>query len=223
METVLYHYWLSSSSWRVRWALAIKGVPFRSEIIDLRAGEQQKEAHRARNPLGYVPTLHIDGKDLGESVAIIEYLEARFPAPALYPRDPWVAARVRQFVELINSGVQPMQNLEVLKRISPEMAGQREWAAHFNARGMAACERLLTSFQAEGLRTNSQFVVGDTLTAADLFLVPQVFSARRYSVDVTPYVHVLAAEKAALANEHAQGALPENQPGAPFRDPAPTK
>src|SRR5947208_539183 len=142
METILYHYWLSSSSWRVRWALAIKGVPYRSEMIDLRAGEQHRPEHRARNPLGYVPTLRIDGHTLGESVAIIEYLDERFPDPPLYPRDPWRRARVRQLVELVNSGIQPMQNLTVLQRISPDRAAQTEWARHFNERGMAACESL---------------------------------------------------------------------------------
>src|SRR5437773_93893 len=117
-RAVLYHFWLSSSSWRVRWALAFKGVPFRSVMIDLRAGEQHRPEHRARNPLGYVPTLEIDGRTLGESVAILEYLEERFPDPPLYPRDPWLRARVRQVVELVNSGVQPLQNLLVLQRVS---------------------------------------------------------------------------------------------------------
>src|SRR5262249_36235193 len=108
MRPTLYHYWRSSASWRVRWALAIKGVAFESVPIDLRTGEQCTAEHRARNPIGHVPALVIDGRALAESVAILEYLEETIPQPALYPRDPWARARTRQLVELINSGVQPM-------------------------------------------------------------------------------------------------------------------
>ena len=212
METTLYHFWRSSASWRVRWALAIKGIPFTSAIVDLAAGEHKGDAHRGRNPVGHVPALFIDGHWIAESVAILEYLEETRPEPALYPKDALGRARVRQLVELVVSGVQPLQNLTVLGKVSSEGPAQREWAAFFNARGLEAYERLLERFSAE---LPGRFSYGDRLTAADLCLVPQVYSARRFGVDLTPYPRVLAAEAAALSDPHASGALPENQPGAP--------
>jgi maleylacetoacetate isomerase len=218
MRPTLFHYWRSSSSWRVRWALAIKGVAFESVVVDLLAGEQKSDAHRARNPVGHIPTLHVDGRYLSESVAILEYLEETIPDPPLYPRDAWGRARVRQLVELVNAGVQPLQNLIVLRRHAEDAAGQKAWAAFFNERGLAAYEATLAQLDAErggGAAAGGRFSFGDALTAADLCLVPQVYSARRFGVDVARFPRVLAAEQAALATEHARGALPENQPGAP--------
>ena len=209
----LYHYWRSSSSWRVRWALAIKGIEFASVPVNLLENEQNSEAHRARNPAGYVPTLEIDGHLLTESVAILEYLEETRPSPALYPREALWRARVRQVCESINAGVQPLQNLGVLKRHSSEPAEQKRWAAHFNERGLQVIEALLLRSDAERGHVG-RFAIGDDLTAADLYIVPQVYSARRFGVDVTLFPRVIAAETAALASEHARAALPENQPGA---------
>lgn len=214
MRPVLYHYWRSSSSWRVRWALAIKRVDFESVAVNLLAGEQLSDEHRARNPMGHVPALALDGGVLAESVAIIEYLDETVPSPALFPRDPWRRARVRQLVELVNSGVQPLQNLAVLRRHSGDAEEQGAWARHFNERGLAAYERVLEFIEREQ-GGPGRFSVGDELTAADLFLVPQMYSARRFGVDVSAFPRCLAVERAALATEFAAGALPENQPGAP--------
>jgi maleylacetoacetate isomerase len=209
----LYHYWRSSASWRVRWALAIKGVAFEAVGIDLVAGEQSTTAHQARNPIGRVPALVLeDGRSLGESVAILEWLEETIPAPALYPEDAWQRARTRQLVEIINAAVQPLQNISVLRRLSPENPVQRAWAAHFNELGLAAYEALLVQIALEG-GGNGPFSIGDALTAADIFLVPQVYSARRFHVDVSRFPRVLAAEEAARATAHAEAARPENQPG----------
>ena len=108
--TVLYHYWRSSSSWRVRWALIEKGIPFRAAAVDLLKGEQRSLAHRARSPLAMVPVLHIDGIDLAESVAILEYLEETHPSLALAPATPLLRARMRQLVQIIAADTQPLQN-----------------------------------------------------------------------------------------------------------------
>ena len=215
MRPILYQFWISSSSWRVRWALAIKHIAFDSVEVDLRVGAQRSPEHLRRNAMGYVPTLAIDGRVLGESVAIIEYLDETVPEPPLYPRDPWARARVRQVVELVNSGVQPMQNLAVQRRHSDDERAQHEWARHFNERGMVGLEGLLTMIAADGF--GGRFAVGDSLGAADLFLVPQVASARRFGVDMTRFPRVLAVEQAALATEHAEAASPMRQPGAPTR------
>lgn len=205
----LLHYWRSSASWRVRWALAHKGIAFRHETVDLLQREQRGDAYRAQNPIGHVPTLVLpDGRRLSESVAILEFLEETHPSPPLYPTDPWQRACVRQLVEVVNAGIQPLQNLIVLDRHAEDPASRTEWAAFFNARGLAALEALCLRFDAE-LGKRGRFAFGDTLTAADLFLVPQVYSARRFGVDLTPFPRIVEAETAALETPHAEGARPE--------------
>jgi maleylacetoacetate isomerase len=208
----LYQFWRSSASWRVRWALAIKGIPFESQWVDLFAREQRDDPHRVRNPIGHVPVLEVEGRFLGESMAILEWLEETRPTPALFPADPWGRARVRQLCELVNAGIQPLQNLAVLDHVAAEGPARQAFAAHWNRRGLTALEGLLQRWEAE---RPTAFCWGDGLTAADLFLVPQVYNARRFGVDVSPFPRVLAAEAAALATPHARGAVPEQQPSAP--------
>jgi maleylacetoacetate isomerase len=214
MQATLYQFWRSSASWRVRWALAVKGVRFTSISVDLSQGAQFEGAHVEKSPMARVPVLVVDGRSLVESVAILEYLEETIGTPRLYPQDPWLRARVRQVVEVINAGIQPLQNLAVLARHSEDREQQRAFAKHFNQKGLAAVERMLADIAKEHPGPG-RFAVGDTLTAADLFLVPQVEAARRYGADPSALPRVLAAEAAALATEHAEGALPKNQPGAP--------
>jgi maleylacetoacetate isomerase len=214
METTLYQYWRSSASWRVRWALAVKGVPFTSVPVDILHGEQIGAEHKARNPMGHVPALFIDGRTLAESVAIIEYLEETRPEAPLYPKDHGARARVRQLVELVNAGIQPLQNLVVMARHSSDAEEQRAFARHFNVRGLTACEALLATI-ADEIPGEGGFAVGGALTAADIFLVPQIATARRFGVELSAFPRLLAVEAAAMATDHAKGALPENQPGAP--------
>ena len=211
---ILYQYWLSSSSWRVRWALRIKGLEFEQLSIDLRAGAQLAPGHKARNPMGYVPAVVVDGRCLGESVAILEWLEETHPTPPLYPNDPWLRARTRQLVELVNAGTQPLQNLTVVNRHTEDKDARKAWMAHFNARGLEAFNGVVGLVDRE-LGRVGKFCVGDSLTAADLYLVPQLASARRFDVNVAQWPRLLAAESAALATPHANAALPENQPDAP--------
>jgi maleylacetoacetate isomerase len=212
-RTILYTFWQSSASWRVRWALAIKGVAFEPVTIDLGAGAQRSAEHLERNPMGRVPVLVIDGHTIGESVAILEYLEETRPEPALYPRDPYQRARVRQVVETVNAAIQPFQNTRAFERAGADAATQRHYAHHFNAVGMQALERLLDEIARE--LGHGRHAVGDALTAADVFVVPQVAGARRFGVDVSGFPRLLAVEAAALATEHARAARPEHQPDAP--------
>ncbi len=203
MKPVFYQYWRSSSSWRVRWALRLKGVAHEVVAVDLLAGEQGAEAHRARNPLGMVPVLQIGDVFLGESVAIVEYLEEVYPDPALLPRDALGRARVRQLVEIINAGTQPIQNLSVLRRASADQDGQRDWAQHFIVRGLSAYEALA------GDRGYSH---GDALSMADLFLVPQCHNARRFGLDVARWPRIARIEATCLATPEAQATSPDQQP-----------
>jgi maleylacetoacetate isomerase len=205
---VLYGYFRSSSSYRVRLALAAKAVAYESVAVNLLAGEQRGEEHARRSPTGYVPCLLVDGRPFVESVAIIELLDELFPSPPLYPKDPLARARVRAMVEVVNSGIQPFQNLAVLARVSSDPAVRKEWAAHYNARGLASLARMVDE------RVGGPFCDGDRLSAADLMLVPQLYSARRFGVDVAAWPRLLAAEAATLALPGMTEATPEKQPDA---------
>jgi maleylacetoacetate isomerase len=203
----LFHYWRSSSSWRVRWALAHKNVAYESHAVDLLKGAQRDAEYVTRSPMGLVPCLMVDQRPLTESVAIIEWLEDSHPGPALYPRDPWARARTRQLVELVNSGTQPLQNLSVNHYVSSDRDKQAEWARHWITRGLTAIERELELLASEGL--SGRFAVGDALTAADLFLCPQLYNARRFNVDLTVFPRARAAEEAALATDSARASHPD--------------
>ena len=209
---LLYSYWRSSSSFRVRFALAAKKLPFEMVTVNLLAGEQNSAEHIARSPTGHVPCLVVDGRPMIESVAIIELLEDLFPEPALYPKDPWAKAQVRVLVEIVNAGIQPLQNLKVMARVSTDPAARKEWGAHFNAKGLAAFESMLEIYSKEGIR--GKYTYGDSLTAADIFLLPQVYSAKRFDVDVTKFPRVHAVSEALMELDAAKAAVPENQPDA---------
>jgi len=143
---ILYDYWRSSSGWRVRTALHFKGIPFERRVINLspNAGEQHTPEFRALNPSGQVPVLIPDegARPIAQSMAILAYLEERFPTPPLLPPldDPWRRARARQLAEIVNSGIQPYQNLAGLTRLKELGVDANAWARECNARGLAALE-----------------------------------------------------------------------------------
>ena len=208
-DIVLYTYWRSSSSYRVRFALAAKNLPYTSVPVNLLQGHHELAEHKARSPTGYVPCLFVDGRPAVESVAIIELLDELFPARPLYPRDPWGRAGVRALVEIINAGIQPLQNLNVLARVSTEPGPRKAWSQHFISRGLSAFEALMAGHEARGI--SGKFAYGETLTAADCFLVPQLYNAQRFGVDLTLFPRAVAAAETALATDAAQAALPERQ------------
>jgi maleylacetoacetate isomerase len=209
---ILYNYWRSSSSHRVRIALALKGIAYEYVAVNLLEGENTSDAHRSRSPTAYVPCLTIDGVAYVESVAIVELLEERFPAPPLYPRDAHGRARVRALVEIVNSGIQPMQNTSVLRFLSPDADVQKKWVQHFVGRGLASLEAALAIVEGEGVR--GPFAYGETPTAADVFLVPQVVAAQRFHVDLAPHARVVRAFQAAMQVDAFQSAAPASQPDA---------
>ncbi len=211
-ELILYNYWRSSSSHRVRIALALKGLAYRYEAVNLRTDEQSSETHRSRSPTGFVPCLVVDGVTYVESVAIVELLDERFPAPPLLPGDGHARARVRALVEMVNSGIQPFQNLGVLKHVSPNPEVQRAWAQHFIGKGLRAFEAAMQTHEREG--TAGPYAYGDAPTMADVFLVPQVLGAQRFKVDLAQYPRVGRAFDAAMNLEAFQRAAPERQPDA---------
>ncbi|HEX5659036.1 MAG TPA: maleylacetoacetate isomerase [Polyangiales bacterium] len=210
----LYSYWRSSSAYRVRIVLALKAVPYEYVAVNLLPTicEQRSEAFAAINPMQQVPTLEwTDGSRLTQSVAIVELLDELHPEPPLLPKQPLLRARVREIVELINSGIQPLQNtatLAELRRLGGEDAA-RSWAASALAQGLAALEARAQP---------GRFLVGDAPSLADVFLVPQLYNARRFGLALEAYPRLLAAEVAANALPAFQRARPEAQPDAPLED-----
>lgn len=202
----LYHFFASSTSWRVRWALALKGLAYEARHVDLVRNEHLTPDNFARNPIGHVPTLVHRGRALTESIAICEYLDEAFEGgPPLLPREPWARARARQIVETINAGTQPLVNLVVRRRLGDE-AAQKPWLAWALGRGLGACEALVGAARAEGF--GGPFALGPEPTLPDVCIVPQLFSARRFGVDLSPYPALVALEAAALATDACAAASP---------------
>ncbi|HEX4445609.1 MAG TPA: maleylacetoacetate isomerase [Polyangiaceae bacterium] len=213
MRLTLYSWWRSSCSHRVRIALALKELEYEYVSVRIPAAEGPAgEAHRARSPTGYVPCLVVDDVAYVESVAIIELLEERFPRPPLYPGDAHARARIRALVEIVNSGIQPLQNTsiqaEVVRATGDGEAAPR-WAKTLVARGLGALERAMEGNAREGV--TGPYAYGTTPTAADAFLVPQVVSAKRFRVPLEPYARVSAAYEEASRLDAFRRAAPENQ------------
>jgi maleylpyruvate isomerase len=207
---ILYDYWRSSSAWRVRIALHWKQIPFERRVVNLikDGGEQHAADFATLNPLRQVPVLVTDeGRTIAQSMAIIGYLEERFPSPALLPADPWLRARARQLAEMVNSGTQPLQNLSVLDHVQAGGLDRNEWARHFIARGLGALE-------AAARETARPFLTGDAVTVADVYLIPQLYNARRWNVDLSPLPTLLRAEAAAAALPAFAAAYPDAQSDA---------
>ncbi len=194
----LYHYWRSSCSWRVRAALAAKNLDVELELVDIsRAGMAQDEPdYKSRNPMKQVPTLVVsDGatpRYLGQSMAIIEYLEEQHPEPALLPSDPWQRARARQIAEMVNAGIQPLQNIRVLERVDERGSDSRSWAVGAIERGLQAIESLIAD-------TSGTYCLGDSFGLADIFVYPQIYNAQGFSMslDSMPKLAGIAANCAA--------------------------
>jgi maleylpyruvate isomerase len=215
----LYTYWRANSPWRVRIALAWKAVPHEVVTIDLGAGQQRGDDFRDLSLAEQVPVLELDerGPDgrprrITQSMAIIEFLEERFPTPPLLPVDPWLRARARQLAEIVNSGIQPHQNLGTTTKLA-EVGGDRaRWLAHFIPRGLAVLERAAAE-------TAGTFLVGDAVSIADVFLIPQLYAARRFSVDLAPYPTLVRVEAACAALPAFRDAHADAQPDAPAGGP----
>jgi maleylpyruvate isomerase len=217
VTTALYSFWRSSSAWRVRIGLGLKGVPHELRPVNLAKGEQFEDPHRARSPLGQVPVLEVEegGRTLRlvQSMAILEWLDERYPDPPLLPPDRDGRARVRALAEHVNSGIQPLQNAIVLRMLREKLPGwEREWARLHIARGLEGLERAVADGGA------GRFCHGDAPGLADCYLVPQLYNARRYGVDVAPFATLLRVEEACAALPAFAAAHPDRQPDAPPPD-----
>lgn len=209
----LYNYWRSGPSYRVRIALALKGLAYRYVSVDLRAGAQGDPANAARNPQRLAPTLELaDGTFLTQSPAILEYLEEAYPAPALLPQAPEARARVRAMGALIACDIHPLHNLRVFQYLASafgaEQPAQAAWARRWIEEGLEALEALA------GQAPEGPFLWGEAPMLADCHLIPQLFSARRFGAELARFPRLLAIEAAALAHPAFAAAHPARQPDA---------
>lgn len=207
----LHGYFRSSAAYRVRIALNLKVLRADHIPHHLRKGEQREPAYLALNPQGLVPTLLTDDNTgLTQSLAIIEWLDEKFPKPRLLPKDPDRRAQVRAFSMVLACDTHPVQNIRVLEKLRQLGLSEQqvtEWAAWANREGLAACESLIRGEE-------GPFCYGPTPTLADLCLVPQLGNARRFGVDVHKFPRLLQAEATAKSLKAFADAAPERQPDA---------
>lgn len=203
-EVVLHDYWRSSAAYRVRIALNLKGVAYRAVEVDLVAGDQRGDDYRALNPLGLIPLLEIDGHRISQSLAIIDYLDARFPEPRLLPADPAVRALTWARALTIAAEVHPLQNLRVQQYLRHEMGEDKAaidgWLQRWLGDGLAALE---ASAPESGL------LGGSAPDLADVCLVPQMFSARRFGVPVDAYPRLVRIDAELNALPAVAAAAPD--------------
>ena len=213
MNLILHSYWRSSASYRVRIGLGLKNLKFDYHAVDIfKAEEQKSDAYRAKNPMQQVPTLEITEDDgrrilIPQSIAILEYLEERWPEPAILPGDKYLRARCRALAEIVNSGIQPLQNTGVTRKVAALGGDEKVWIQGFVASGLAAFETAVAA-------TAGHFCIGDHPTIADCCLIPQLYSARRFGVDVAPFRQLTRIEAACNELGAFAAAQPDRQPDA---------
>jgi len=209
-DAVLYGYFRSSTAYRVRIALGLKGLSAEHRFVHLRKGEQTQPAYRKVNPAGLVPYWIDDDLELAQSIAIIEYLDETHPQPPLLPPDAKGRAIAREIALAVASDIHPIGNLRVLNRLTGmgvDEATRAAWSKHWIETGFEAVEARLSHLP-------GPFALGDQPTLADICIVPQVFNARRFGVDLTPYKRIVAIDAAAAKLDAFAAAEPGRQPDA---------
>lgn len=206
-----YGYFRSSAAWRVRIALNLKDVAHEAIVVHLRKGEQKLPEHLGRNPQGLVPALETDGEMLTQSMAILEWLEETHPEPPLLPADPIARAHVRAVAQVIASDIHPLQNLRVLtylrETFGADQEGVNRWCQRWIGAGLAAVEDLLRRED-----RGQSFAFGDTPGMADICLVPQLYGAERFKVDISGFARVRAVGAACAEHPAFQKADLRAQP-----------
>ena len=212
MKLVLHNYWRSSASHRVRIGLGLKQLRYEYVVINILRKEQNADAYRAKNPMMQVPALEITEDDgsvhtISQSLPILEYLDERWREPAILPADLYLRARTRALAEIINSGIQPLQNLTTTKQVTAFGGDAVVWPKSFISDGLIAFEHAAREIA-------GNFCVGNAPTIADCCLIPQLASARRFGVDVGKHELLLAIEARCLALAAFKDAIPDSQPDA---------
>lgn len=210
----LYSYWRSSASYRTRIALHYKQIPYEYLPVHLLrdGGEQHKPEYRQLNPQGYVPCLVDGDRVLTQSLAIIEYLDERYPARPLLPAEPFEKAQVRALAYMLACDTHPLNNLKVLKYLSGEMAisdeNKNRWIQHWIDEGLRPLEAALAK------RPSSRFSFGETPNLLDVSIPPLIYSAERFDCDLSPFPTVMRIHDNAMALPEFQSAHPQVQPDA---------
>ncbi|HMM86901.1 MAG: maleylacetoacetate isomerase [Gammaproteobacteria bacterium] len=209
----LHGFFRSGTSHRLRIALNLKGLPYETVPVDLRREQHLGDAYKALNPQGLVPTLEAGGRVLTQSPAILEWLEERHPEPPLLPRDADARARVRALAAIVGCDIHPVNNRRILEALRHDFganeAAVQRWCGRWIADGFDAIEALLAADARRG-----DFCFGDAPTLADVYLVPQVESARRFQVDVARWSRIAAVDAACLRLDAFRRAAPALQPDA---------
>lgn len=212
----LFGYWRSSAAYRVRIALNLKGLAYDTVPVNLirDGGEQHAPEYAATNPQKLVPVLQHGGRAIRQSLAVIEYLDETWPSPPLLPATARARARARTLAQLIACDIHPLNNLRVLQYLEREWHApqpeREEWVRHWIREGFAALETLLADDPSTGT-----FCEGDLPGIADCCLVPQVYNARRFNIDLGPFPTIVRIDAACLALPAFDAARPELQPDAP--------
>ena len=215
---ILHTYWRSSAAYRVRIALALKGLTCQSAFVHLArdGGEQLSDAYAALNPQRLIPALDLgEGRVLTQSLAIIEYLDETSPDPPLLPADPLGRARVRALAQAIACDIHPLNNLRVLKYLADDRttgigdAGRADWYRHWIHTGFKALELALA-----GSTQTGGFCHGETPGLADICLTPQVYNARRFEISLTPYPCIRRIDAACREIDAFAAAAPQAQDDA---------
>jgi len=205
---VFYDYWRSSACYRVRIALKLKGVNYETRQIDLREDEQKSADYRALNPLGLVPMLEIDGQRLTQSLAIINYLDMRYPNVPLIPAAAAERSHVVAMAMTVACDIHPLNNLRVLKYLKNELGHSQDevdaWYAHWIREGLPALEAMAAP-------KAGKFMFGNAPTGADVCLIPQLYNARRFNVPLDDYPTLLRADENASRIEGFAAAHPDRQ------------
>ena len=205
MKLVLYDYWRSSASYRVRIALNLKGAAYERFPIDLLDSAQKRADYRTRNPQGFVPMLEVDGRPITQSLAIIGWLDRAFPEPPLVPADSDERADVIAMAMAIVADIHPLNNLRVLNRLKAlgvDEEARNDWIGHWIGEGFAALEALAAP-------KAGRHLFGDAVSVADVCLVPQMYNARRFEVDLEPYPTLVRADAEATALDAFAEAHPD--------------
>ena len=212
MKLVLYDYWRSGAAYRTRIALHLKGLAFDQVAVDLRLGEQREEAYLARNPQGLVPLLEADGRPLVQSVAILEWLEEVHPQPPLLPSGPEARSLVRAMAAIVGCDMHPLNNMRVQQQLRGPLGASEEqvsaWIARWITEGFTALEAMIAAH-------GGLYAYGDAPTLADCYLTPQVYSAERFAVDLTPFPAIRRVTDHARSQPAFLAAHPDRQPDAP--------
>jgi maleylpyruvate isomerase len=211
-KLALHNYWRSSASHRVRIALGLKDLAFDYVIVNILKREQHADSYRARNPMAQVPALEVTEPDgtvhtVVQSLPILEFLDERFRDRPILPSDVYLRARARTLAEIVNSGIQPLQNLTTTKAVKAFGGDEVVWPKTFIADGLIAFEQVARE-------SAGTFCVGDAPSIADCCLIPQLASARRFGVDLSAHTLLLGIEERCLALPAFRDAAPDRQPDA---------